>query len=242
MGSIRSRAKINSPRTIALALGAVACLAVALPARAERPMVVDDAGTLDKGGAKLEFGWSRDDETRGFDAAVGYGPIENLEVELALAQARDREPDPSVRLRAVGAALKWVPLQVETGLSAGVKLEYARERADLRGAADETARAGAVTGLATWSFASGQRVHLNLGREWLRVEGDTDEADIWGVGFEHPLTAALTVAVEVFGVEDAAPDRQIGMRYEIADGVKLSGAAGRGNDRSFANVGVAWEF
>lgn len=242
MGSIRSRAKFNSPRTIASALGAVACIAMALPVQAERPMVVDDAGTLDKGGAKLEFGWSRDDETRGFDAAAGYGPIENLELELALAQARDREPDPSVRLRAVGVALKWVPLQAETGLSAGIKLEYARERADLRGAPDETARASAATGLATWSFASGQRVHLNLGREWVRADGDTDEANTWGVGVEHPLTAALTVAAEIFGVEDAAPDRQIGVRYEIADGVKLSGAVGRGNDRNFANLGAAWEF
>ncbi|NMG73859.1 hypothetical protein GPA25_03710 [Aromatoleum diolicum] len=233
---------MNFTRTLALALGAVAYLAAALPAQAERPMVVDDAGTLDKGGAKLEFGWSRDDETRGFDAAVGYGPIENLEVELALAQARDHEPDPSVRLRAVGAALKWVPLQVESGLSAGLKLEYARERADLRDAPDETARASAVTGLATWNFASGQRVHLNLGREWVRVDGDTDDANTWGVGFEHPLTGTFTVAAEVFGVEDTAPDRQIGVRYEVVEGVKLSGAVGRGNDRSFANVGVAWEF
>ena len=29
------------------------------PAFAERPMAVDDAGTLERGGAKLEFGWMR---------------------------------------------------------------------------------------------------------------------------------------------------------------------------------------
>lgn len=59
--------------------------AVAMPAHAERPMNVDDASTLAKGGAKLEFGWSKDDSVRGFDAAAGYAPIDNLELEIGLA-------------------------------------------------------------------------------------------------------------------------------------------------------------
>ena len=235
-----SVAKIKPARTAALMLGLAACMA--LPAHAERPMVVDDAGTLDKGGAKVEFGWAHDHKARGFDAAVGYGPIENLEVEVDLAHARDREPDPSLRMRAVGAALKWVPLQSETGLSAGLKLEHENVRAHVRGVPDVTARGSALTGLATWGFASGQRVHLNLGREWFRLDGNTDATNTWGIGAEHPVTSSFTVAAEIFGAEDSAPDRQIGVRYEIVEGVKLSGAVGRGNDRSFANVGVAWEF
>lgn len=40
------------------------------PAFAERPMTVDDAGTLERGGAKLEFGWSRDDAVRGYDLSL----------------------------------------------------------------------------------------------------------------------------------------------------------------------------
>mgnify|MGYP006364324785 CR=1 FL=1 len=56
---------------------------------AERPMAVDDAGTLDRGGAKLDFGWSKDDQVRGLDAAAGYGPIDNVELELAFEMARD---------------------------------------------------------------------------------------------------------------------------------------------------------
>jgi len=40
------------------------------PALAERPMAVDDAGTLERGGAKLEFGWSRDDAVRGYEGAA----------------------------------------------------------------------------------------------------------------------------------------------------------------------------
>ncbi|SIR22746.1 hypothetical protein SAMN05421829_111131 [Aromatoleum tolulyticum] len=206
-------------------------------------MVVDDAGTLDKGGAKLEFGWMRDDQSRGFDAAAGYGPIDNLEVEIAYARARDHEPHPSLWAHGVGGAVKWVPLQAETGLSAGLKAEYARERVDLReGESDEIARASSVTGLATWAFVSGGRVHLNLGREWVRAAGDTHTANTWGLGFEHPLTDDLTIAAEVFGAEDGRPDRQVGLRYEIVEGVQVSGAVGRGSDRTIANVGVAWEF
>ena len=40
----------------------------------------------------------------------------------------------------------------------------------------------------------------------------------------------------------ARPDKAIGLRYEVFDGFKLSAAVGRGNDRSFGNLGVAWEF
>jgi hypothetical protein len=226
---------------IAAALGAG--VFVVPPAWAERPMAVDDAGTLDPGGAKLEAGWSRDHKERGLDAAAGYGPVQNVELEISLARAQDRDPDPSARLRAVGAALKWVPIQPETGLSAGLKLSYDQTRVDPRdGSARETERARALTGLLSWTFESGQRAHLNLGHEWIRVAGDDESGNTWGVGFEQPLTGALTLTAEVFGVEDGAPDRQVGLRYEISEGLALSAAVGRGSDRNIANAGIAWEF
>ena len=100
----------------------------ASPALAERPMAVDDAGTLERGGAKLEFGWSKDDSVRGLEGAVGFAPIDNVELELGFGRGKDREPSPNVNVRGLGAAVKWVPLQAETGLSAGLKYEYGRER------------------------------------------------------------------------------------------------------------------
>jgi len=224
------------------ALAAAGMLAMAMPALAERPMVVDDAGTLDKGGAKLEFGWGRDDKAKGFDGAVGFGPVENVELELGYGHLRDRSPNPDLHERGAGAALKWVPLQAETGLSAGLKLEYGRVRSDFGGEGRETVRARGATGLASWAFASGRKLHVNLGREWARVEHDTEAANTWGTGFEQPLGAGLTVTAEIFGAEHARPDKQLGLRYEIADGLALSAAVGRGNDRGFANAGVAWEF
>ena len=208
---------------------------VSMPVLAERPMAVDDAGTLERGGAKVEFGWSRDDSLKGFEGAVGYGPIDNVEVELSFGRAKDRDESPDVTVRGVGAAVKWVPLQQEAGLSAGLKYEYGRERVTGEG----TARANALAGLATWAFEAGPRVHLNLGREWVRGDGHTD---FWGVGADFPLTGQLQFTIETFGQEHAGPDRQVGLRYEIFEGFKVSGAVGRGNDRNIANVGVAWEF
>lgn len=81
-------------------------------------------------------------------------------------------------------------------------------------------------------------MHVNLGREWARDE----DLDFWGIGLDVPLGEQLDFVVETFGAEHSGPDRQVGLRYTIAEGVKISGAVGRGNDRNIANVGVAWEF
>lgn len=62
------------------------------------------------------------------------------------------------------------------------------------------------------------------------------------MGAEFPLNEQLVFVIETFGEEHSGPDRQAGLRYEIADGVKVSAAAGRGNGRTIANLGVAWEF
>lgn len=79
-------------------------------AHAERPLNVDDAGTLDKGGAKLEAGWAKDDEARGFEAAAGFGPIENVEVEIAFARTRDHAASSTDSIHGHGLAIKWAPL------------------------------------------------------------------------------------------------------------------------------------
>ncbi|WP_244861005.1 porin [Aromatoleum petrolei] len=184
----------------------------------------------------------RDDKERGAEASIAYVPFGGLEIELGYVRTRDPDPDPSLWAHGLGVAVKWVPLQAESGLSAGLKYEYERARVDLRGQSDEIARANGVTGLLSWGLASGQHVHLNLGREWVRVEGENEVANTWGVGLEQPLGERLTLAAEVFGAEDARPDRQIGLRYEVVDGFIVSAAVGRGSDRSIANVGCAWEF
>jgi len=210
---------------------------------AEPPMTVDDAGTLGQGGMKLEGAVGRDHKLRAADLVFGFAPIENLEVGLALTRGSDSEPDPASRLRAAGLGIKWVPLQNEVGLSLGLSLAYGRERIDDR-AADErfSAREHLASGLATYRFASGQVVHANLGGKRVESAGESATLATWGLGFEQPLSATLKLTAEVFGEEGAGPDKALGLRYTVFEGLKLSAALGRGNGRNFGQLGFSWEF
>lgn len=64
----------------------------------------------------------------------------------------------------------------------------------------------------------------------------------WGIGADFPIASRWQLTVETFGAQGSGPDRQVGVRYELAEGLKLSAAVGRGNHRPLANVGIAWEF
>jgi len=50
------------------------------------------------------------------------------------------------------------------------------------------------------------------------------------------------LTAEVFGEEGSGPDKALGLRYEVIEGFKISGAIGRGNERGFGQIGFAWEF
>lgn len=232
---------MRSPRALRKLVLPLAWLALN-PAWAERPMAVDDAGTLPLGGTKIEFGWARDDEARGLEGALGHSPLDGLELELNYARAHDHAFDSRATARGVGFAAKWVPLQSDVGLSLGLKYAYGHEMFDAKHLPRERAFGNGLRGLASWRWESGQVVHLNIGREWARVRGDTAAVNTWGIGGEQPLLENLKLTLEAFGDSDSRPDRALGLRYEVFSGFKVSGALGRGNDHSFANTGVAWEF
>jgi hypothetical protein len=218
-------------------------LFIAFPVLAEGPMATDDAGTLDEGGMKVEAVLSRDDKARGGELVFGFGPIETVEVGLAFARATDRTDDPSTQLRGTGIGIKWVPIQNDTGWSLGASFGYGRTRVDERSTPDKfTEKECSLTGLASYRFASSQVLHLNLGVVRIKAQGASDTVGTWGAGYEFPLAEQLQLTVEAFGEEHARPDKAIGLRYEVFEGFKISGAVGRGNDRSFGQVGLAWEF
>lgn len=241
--------KNNRTRTQAVVVAAIATLA-SLPARAEPPMHVDDAGTLAKGGMKIEGAWSKDDKTRGLEGVFGFAPIDHLEIGLSLAHEKDRSEDPATKIRGTGVSFKWVPLQNETGWSVGASLAYGHHRVKQAAAEDEedsspskyTAKEYAFSGLATYRFKSEQVVHLNLGATRSKALGERDTVNTWGIGFEQPLVDRLKLTAEIFGEEHSRPDKAIGLRYEIREGLKVSAAIGRGNDRDFGQVGFPGNF
>lgn len=226
-----------------LLLAAMLSTLCATRALAEPPMNVDDAGTLDQGGMKIEGAWRKDDRTHGGELVFGFGPLENVEVGLSVARDRDYTDSPATRFGALGVGFKWVPIQNDVGLSFGATLDFGRTRVTDYVTPDRyTEREIALTGLATWRSEAGHAVHLNLGATRVKSQGKSDTLGTWGAGYEHPLAEKLKLTVEIFGQERGRPDKAIGLRYEVAEGFKLSGALGRGNDRSFGQVGFAWVF
>jgi len=216
-------------------------LALTTPVMAEGPMATDDAGTLDVGGMKIEGVLGRDDKVRSTELGFGYGLIENVEIGLVFARETDREPNPSTKLRGTGFGIKWIPIQNDTGWSLGMSFGYDHARVNERSAGDKfTEKAYSLAGLASYRLENGQVLHMNLGAS--KVKGDNETIGGWGIGYEFPLMEKLQLTVEAFGEEHSGPDKAIGLRYEILDGLKLYGSVGRGNDRSFGNLGVAWEF
>ncbi len=222
---------------------ALAGLCCAPPAAAESPMRTDDAGTLAQGGVKLEAVAFRDDKTRGVDVGVGAGVLPGLEMEAVLGRARDRQYEPATSYRGLGFGLKWVPLQSDTGWSAGGRLDWGHTRVrDEATPGPWIEREFALTAMATFRLANGQALHLNAGRKVVKAQSASQSAATWAAGYEWPLAQQLQATAEVYGEKRLRPDKALGLRYQIAEGLKVSVAAGRGNGRTFGQVGMAWEF
>lgn len=200
-------------------------------------MNVDDAGTLDKGGMKVEAVWQKDDRVVGGVLVFGFSPVENLELEIGGARDNDMSANPSEKMHGLGVGAKWVPYQNEVGWSLGGRFDYGQTLAEFG-----REHVYEFSGLASYRLQNGQVLHLNAG--WAHVRQPDEHATVktWGIGYELPLTDGLTLTAEVFGEEHSSPDKAIGLRYEIFDGFKVSAAIGQGNDREFGQAGVAWEF
>ena len=136
-----------------------------------------------------------------------------------------------------------MPIQNDAGWSLGARADLGHTRVrDDATPAHFSERAVTITGLATYRFANDQALHLNAGHHTVRVQGVRHRAATWAVGHELPLTAQLRLTSEVFGEQRSRPDKALGLRYEIAEGLKASVAVGRGNGRNFSQAGLAWEF
>lgn len=228
-------------RPLWLVVAGLACTAPS--AWAEAPMHTDDAGALEPGTYKVESVLRRDHRARGADLALGVGAAPGLELGVSLSRDRDTAATPATTSRGQGLSVKWVPLRDEAGWSLGARLDLGHAR--VRDGATDTRyseRGDALTALATYRLARGQVLHLNAGHRSAKAQGVRQRAMTWAAGYELPLAEKLQLTTEIYGEEHARPDKALGVRYAIADGLKISAAAGRGNGRTFAQAGVAWEF
>lgn len=199
---------------------------------AEAPMVTDDAGTMDKGAKKIEGGFAKSGSARAYGLGGGFAPIDNLELGLSLQHARDSGIVASGNT--TGLSVKWVP--VKSGIfSAGLKLDYVRARSG-----GASANSTTVTGLTSARFESGYVLHANMGRT--NVSGGNGQATNWAVGFEAPVVDKVQLIFDLYSSTDADTGKQIGLRWEVQKGLKLSSAFGRYNKENTVFAGFSWEF
>lgn len=199
---------------------------------AEAPMITDDAGTMDKGGKKIEGGFMKAGSERVVGLSAGFAPIDNVELGISLQRARDSSIPASGN--ATGLSAKWIPLK--SGIfSAGLKLDVLHAKVGGVSASSTT-----FTALGSTRFESGYVVHANLGRT--NTSGGGGHANNWAFGAEAPVAENVQLTLDVYSSTGSDTGKQIGARWEVQKGLKLSAAFGRYNSQNTAFAGFSWEF
>lgn len=208
---------------------------------AEAPMSVDDAGTMDAAGKKVEAGWSKVGKVRSWEVAAGFSPAEHW--ELGVAWDREKDHDARERDRGGAFSVKWVPVQSDEGWSVGAlfDLGHRQWRSPVTNE-KETYQTMSALGLATYRTGA-HVVHLNAGMA--RDTLTDDNTTVWGLGYEYELSEAVALLAQYYGEEGGSPLRGVGVRWTVADGMKvgLMLDRGTGRDRETAvALSWAWEF
>jgi hypothetical protein len=211
-----------------LMAAAFSCAAV----YAEAPMITDDAGTLDKGGKKIEGGFAKSGSTRAYGLSGGFSPIDNVELGLGLQHFRDSSVPASGNITALSA--KWIPFK--SGIySAGLKLDYAHSRSG-----GASGNATTVTALGSARFESGYVLHANIGRT--NNSGGGGHSNNWAIGGEAPVADKVQLTLDIYSSTGSDTGKQIGARWEVQKGLKLSAGFGRYNSENTFTAGFSWEF
>lgn len=205
------------------------------PALAERPMIVDDASTLSLGASKVEFGWGREPGARRWEASVGTALTDTVEVAVGAMRHRASADGSAVSWYATGLGLKWVPMRFGD-VSFGARLDATQ---DHHIAGVEEARTVSASLLASWWVREGLAAHANVGRNRTMGGDETQWATAWALGGDAALGAGWTVTLEQFGASQSKPGQQLGLRYEVMPGLKLSTAWGRQGGATIGNAGIA---
>ncbi len=193
------------------AAGIIAGLLCALPALAARPLITDDARTVDAYACQVES-WIRNNRnSREYWALPACNFTGNLELTLGGAKTDDdltgtRTTD----IQFQGKTL-FKPLETNgygIGLAAGyVAHPASHDNHALRGDAYFYVPA-------SFSFAADRFVlHTNLGAKHVRAE--SRNRGTWGIGSETLITPRLFLIAETFGETYNNAAFQIGLRFWI---------------------------
>jgi len=227
---------------------------------AGRPLVVDDAGTVERGHFQLEagVGLTADDSTHHFDLPLGlsHGLLENLQVGLGFGAQWEqrREVDRHCDEGGVGDLVigaKWHPLSSESfwadhSLALAVKLPTADCDRELGSGKTDVD----LTYIATKSLGEKFNLDFNLGYTW--VGGENPDVLHYGLALRWQAFEQVELVGEVFadtalgsGQETPAA-LNAGLRWELLPDVVLDAAVGVGLNNPApdwtATLGVTWTF
>jgi hypothetical protein len=234
-----------------------------LPVYAGRPLVVDDAGTLEAGQWQIEAGLGYRNESEcnhselpvsltyglvpGLEAGVGFGGQFEERTELGTERARERGVGDLI-MSAKWQLLqesRWLPAQT---LAPAIKLPTADDTRGLgSGRTDYD-----VTWIASKVLLGKAGLHGNLGCTWLGDPAGEDLADLlhYGLAADYEVVRGLQVVGEVLaqqelkGGADAVWQYDAGLRWEATAGLVLDIDAGSrltGEDPDFtATAGLTW--
>ena len=209
-------------------LSAATACALALlctPARAGRPLSVDDANVDAKGTGHVEAWFARGARsTNVFNVVPVYSPWEVVELSAPLSRNRtDAISSLGVlaRVRITEPQNSGCNFLVALGhqhLSPGGNRPYAYTASTCR----------------KNEFA----LHANLGAA---KPSGASSFGTWGIGFERDHVD-LVGHVEAFGQEHAKPTFQVGARKDVGKGFQIDGAVGRTDGDTIFSLGVKLQF
>jgi hypothetical protein len=206
------------------------CSAVALafmlhagPGRAARPMMTDDARTVDAGACQLET-WERfNRDDREYWALPACNPTGNLEITLGSAKLPVEDPVVHGDTRTVQIQGKTLFKTLETngyayGLAVGGIVRS-------QGVADRVPNYYAYVPYSRSLFDDGMVVHVNVGVQ--RSGVDPVDSMTYGLGTEIRLTPRAFIIAETFGDNHTRQSYHGGMRvWVVPNHVQIDATVG----------------
>jgi hypothetical protein len=245
---------------ISLLIATLSMVAQATQSFAGRPLLVDDAGTVEPGHIEVELGVSHSRPAGGGreqalpEMMIAYGVIEWLEIGLGIQRANDDERGEApvrgfedLHLATKFSIIKETETLPAATLSMDVSLPTANKSKDL-----STGNSDQLFTLILSKDYTPAGLHLNVG--YLLVDSPRG-AKLknrlrGGVAADYALNPVLALVGAVFGASRAGSGQrneaafQLGIRYAISSRLVLDAAAGRSLRSSGASLngtaGLTW--